>query len=253
MRFATKLSETGKLNLDKRRICLTLWLKTQSSENPELRFSDEDIVDEFATFFVAGMDTTAHVIDMIFYNLCQHPQYRPSLEKEIAEIYNASETKTTEMLQKMDVLHSMMKETLRMYSPAPFISLRNAIEDNKILDLNIKKGDRVDADLFAIFFDEKIFTNPTEFNPERWRDPNFKYDPYAFVPFSAGARNCIGQHLAVIEAKVIISEFMNRFDFKMKDGYKLKMTFRLVYEPEEHILLDLTRIGNLKVSEPKEE
>ena len=215
-------------------------LKTQSSGDPELNFSDQDIIDTLATFYMTGMDTSANLIGMLFYCLSQQPEYLKDLEEERAATYNREENKTADMLQKMDALHAMCKETLRMYSPFPHVPFRVCLADHTLGDIKLKKGDLVEADLFATFFDEKYFVNPKVFNPNRWRDPNFKLDPYAFIPFSAGPKNCIGQHLAMMETKVIVSEILNRFDFKLRDYYKLKMALKGVYEPEEDMLFSLT-------------
>ena len=65
-------------------------------------------------------------------------------------------------------------------------------------------------------------------------------DSWMFTPFSGGPRNCIGQHLAIIEAKIIISEYLNMFDLKLQDGYKLKMGPKFLYEPVDQLLFDLT-------------
>ena len=61
------------------------------------------------------------------------------------------------------------------------------------------------------------------------------------TPFSAGPRNRIDQHLAVFELKIIISEFLERLNFKLKDGYQLKMISRLTYEPFDSLVLELSR------------
>jgi len=80
---------------------------------------------------------------------------------------------------------------------------------------------------------KRHFSKPEEFNPARWRDTSGKLDTYAYTPFSAGPRNCIGQHLP------IIAEFLKKFDFKLKEGYKLKMLIRFLYELSDELALEL--------------
>ena len=216
-------------------------IETQKLDSVDERLSDEEIVNEFIAFFFAGMDTTANVASMMLYNLTQYPEYLEPLEKERNETYSTEEKKTASVLQKMDLLNSFIKETMRFYNPAPGITFRVATEDHKLLDLDIKKGDVLRGDLFASYFDEAHFKNPHEFNPKRFMDPNFKLELSVFTPFSAGPRNCIGQHLAVFELKIIISEFLERFNFKLKDGCHLKMISRLTYEPFDPLILELSR------------
>ncbi|RZK09917.1 MAG: cytochrome P450 [Flavobacterium sp.] len=214
-------------------------LKTQQSDVADEAMSDEDIINEFITFFAAGMDTTGHLIGMALYNLTQHPQYLQTLQQERDELFNKGVDLTADKLQKMDILHAFLKETLRIHTPIPLMLNRRAIKAHKLLDLDIPEGMLVKPDFFSTMFDEKHFENPYEFNPNRWRENTEKSDPYAYTPFSAGPRNCIGQHLAIMEAKIILSEFLERFDFKLKEGYKLKMTHRFLHEPYDELLFEL--------------
>jgi len=225
---------------DKPHDLLTLLLDSQNSDDIEHRYSDEDIVNEFITFFVAGMDTTGHLIGMALYNLTQNPQYLDELKTERNLTYNREHQVTAETLQKMDTLHCVLKETLRMHTPAPTSFLRVSLEDHMIGDLKVKKGELVRADFCFLFNNPKHFSEPSKFDIDRWRNNESKLDPYAFIPFSAGSRNCIGQHLAIIESKIIISEFLEKFDFKLQDGYKLKMILRFLYEPEQDLFLELS-------------
>jgi len=219
---------------------LSSLLATQDSPDPELRLSDKEIVDEFITFFIAGMDTTGHLIGMALYNLTQHPEELEKLKAEIATTYDKDENPTTDTLQTMDELHNVLKETLRMYTPAPMTFFRVALVDHKIGELEIKKGTWVRPFFISVFFDEKHFSNPEQFNPSRWKDPAGKLDAHAFTPFSAGPRNCLGQHLAIVESKIIVAEFLKKFDFKLKERYKLKMQMRFLYEPSEDLIFELT-------------
>jgi len=215
-------------------------LATQKSEDPEQRLSDIEILDEFLTFFVAGMDTTGHLVGMALYNLTQNPEYFSKLKQERDSAYTKQPIVNADIVQEMEELHCFLRETLRFHSPAPMTFVRLALSDHEILDLKIKKGTWIKPDFFTLFFDEKFFNDPWKFNPERWKENKNKLDPYAFTPFSAGPRNCIGQHLAIMEAKIIISEFLEKFDIKLRDGYKPRMIFRFLYEPEEDVPLRLT-------------
>lgn len=91
--------------------------------------------------------------------------------------------------------------------------------------------------------DPKVFPNPHSFIPERWLEEKkqTERDIYSFLPFSAGKKNCIGQHLAKLETKLIVSMFVKRFDFTLIEGFDLKMISRFLYEPEQPIFINLKK------------
>ena len=219
---------------------LSVLLRTQESGDDNMTFTDEEIVHEFLTFFAAGMDTTGHLVGMTLYALAKHPQYLEELKSERDRTYNREKNVNSDDLQDMNFLHCVLKETLRMYTPVPILGAKVAKEDHKLVDLDIKKGDLVRPILITPCNDEKYFESPEQFMPNRWRDETKKVDSHAFIPFSAGPRNCIGQHLAIIEAKTIVSELLEKFDFKLQDGYELKMLNRFLYEPADDVKLVLT-------------
>mmetsp|Transcript_20086 Transcript_20086/g.28299 ORF Transcript_20086/g.28299 Transcript_20086/m.28299 type:complete len:111 (-) Transcript_20086:31-363(-) len=107
----------------------------------------------------------------------------------------------------------------------------------------IPKGTTVLGMFLANHFNPKYFREPEQFNPSRWLPENqtddLKKNVHAYIPFSSGPRNCIGQHMALVEARVILGIFMKTFDYKITEGYKLRMSVGFLYEPMEPLTLEL--------------
>ena len=100
----------------------------------------------------------------------------------------------------MKYLNCVFHETLRIYQPANGIFFREAQYDHYLNDVPIKKGTVMALSSLSCHYNEKNFENPFEFIPERWEKGEGNNimvpKPYSWLPFSAGARSCIGQHLA---------------------------------------------------------
>jgi len=220
---------------------LGVLLETQNASKSEEHFTDDDIVNEFVTFFIAGMDTTGHLTTMALYLLTQNPQSFSKLQEEVDQVYSKTDPVTIEDLGHMDYMQCVLKETMRLYTPAPTIFPRIAQNDHTLGDLNIKKGTSVRPTPLYNFASPKYFEDPREFKPERWLIKKEQdLEPFVFIPFSAGPRNCIGQHMAMIESKIIISEFIKKFKFNMSErDFDLVMTFSFLYRPKSHIEMDL--------------
>jgi len=221
---------------------LDLLLDAQQN-NVEDAMSDEEIIDEFASFFMAGMDTTGHLTTMMTYNLCTHPQLIDTLREEINSHYKGKDLSlTVEDLNSMSLLNLVVKETLRFNSPSNGIFFRETLIDHRLGDIMMKKGTLFGTQVMANNFNPKNYEDPEKFDPYRWSEErNKNLRPYAYVPFSAGSRNCIGQHMSQIEAKIIMSEFLQRYECKISDGYVHKMTTRFVYEPHNTLYVDLKK------------
>ncbi len=208
----------------------------------EEHFSDKDIVDEFITFFSAGMDTTAHLVSLGLYYLTVYPKYLAKVIEEVDRLYNDGEELTLDGLQKMDFIMAFLKETLRVGNPAPLIFPREALQDHYLEDVKIRKGATVTVGIVGNHLSNSYFKDSDSFYPERWFEENTIKDAYAYIPFSGGARNCIGQHLSLIEAKIMVCEFVRRYSFKMSDDdYKLRMTVRFMHEPEQELEMNITK------------
>jgi cytochrome P450 len=180
---------------------------------------------------------------MTLYALTQNPKALERLREEIKQIYDPMNDEISiDRLNKMDYLTAILKETLRMYNPAAFgPAFRNATKDHKLGDLDIKKDTIVGVAAIYTSFHAKYFDDPFVYRPERWIEkPNIS-DAFAYTPFWGGPRNCIGQHLAMIELKIILCEFVRMFDFEQIKDYVLKMNSMKGYGPDDKMPMNLTK------------
>uniref|UniRef100_T1GY74 Cytochrome P450 n=1 Tax=Megaselia scalaris TaxID=36166 RepID=T1GY74_MEGSC len=161
--------------------------------------SDQDIEDEVNTFLFAGHDTTSHTLGFFLYNVAKHPEVQEKLYEEIINVFGSipeNTELTTRKLNELKYLEAVIKESMRLYSTTP---------------------------------SEKLFKDPETFKPDRFlankSEEKELINPFAFTPFSAGPRNCIGQKFALLEMKTII--------LKTITTYKLS----LAYPDKELVLL----------------
>ena len=206
--------------------------------------TEKELIANFIVFFIAGTETTGHTANNAVYFLSQYPEVKEKAMKEIESCWDGKSPLTLEIIQKMDYLHALIEETLRLGGPTMMLFPRVAMQDHYLKDVPIKKGTIVFPLFQPSMLSEKHFKDPCTFKPERWIRGSEFYerpsDPFAFVPFSAGARNCIGQHMAMIEAKIILCHFLKKFEFRLTEGYKLEMVGRFLVEPKDPMTFHLT-------------
>lgn len=91
----------------------------------------------------------------------------------------------------------------------------------------------------------KYFSEPDEFKPERWLSEQAKEtNAYAYIPFSAGPRNCIGQHLSILEAMLITINIIKRYDVILNPNKQLRFKQSLLRTPADHDLVFLRKLKN---------
>ena len=229
---------------------LTLLLQGQKEQKGTSdEYSDEEILHEFVTFFFAGMDTTGHMMTLATYFFSQQSEeVQKAVLKEANELAQAGANLTSELLHKAETIHAFLKETLRMVPPTPNLLPREVVTETlQIEDLTIKKGTMVNVPFVAYNYNPKYHPDPYRFNMYRWIQghPDFEEavqkNPFIYTPFSAGPRNCIGQHLAMMEGKIIWSIFLSTYNFTVPAEYKMHYKVTTLYGPRETLYIDIEK------------
>ncbi|KAG5883146.1 hypothetical protein JTB14_033397 [Gonioctena quinquepunctata] len=173
---------------------------------------DQGIRDEVNTFMFEGYDTTSASLSFILMLFANHRNWQDLIYREVIEIIGESgEPPTLKNLNDMKIMERFIKESLRLYPSVPFIG-RVFEEDMVINGYLLPKGEPVHFHIFDIHRNPKYWTDPEIFDPDRFLPDNcVDRHPFAYVPFSAGPRNCIGQKFAILEQKAVLCGILKNF------------------------------------------
>ncbi|KND04552.1 uncharacterized protein SPPG_00277 [Spizellomyces punctatus DAOM BR117] len=203
---------------------------------------EQDILDEVNTFLFEGHDTTASGLVWIMYALAKYPEFQELARKEVDGVLDGKTELEHDELGKLPFTTMFVKECLRMYPPVPLISRRLPatfqIPNTPTLpsSIPVPEGGQCDMFIYALHHDPTLWPNPSEFDPYRFTPENSAgRDPYAFVPFSAGPRNCIGQNFAMGELKTVTARVLKRFELVEEKGFEPKPLFRFVLRSENGV------------------
>ncbi|XP_045444893.1 cytochrome P450 4V2 isoform X1 [Pipistrellus kuhlii] len=225
----------------KRKAFLDLLLNVVDDEGNKL--SHESIREEVDTFMFEGHDTTAAGINWALYLLGCYPEVQKKVGNELDEVFgNSDRPVTLEDLKKLKYLECVIKETLRVFPSVPIIA-RELNEDCDVGGYILTKGSQLLIIPYALHRDPRYFPDPEEFKPERFFPENSTgRHPYAYVPFSAGPRNCIGQRFAMMEEKVILSCILRHFWVEStQKREELGLAGELILRPTTGIWIKLKR------------
>ena len=170
----------------------------------------EDVLNETQIFLVGGFDTVAAALSWCLFMLGSNPDIQEKAYKEAKQIKDL-DLPTQDALKEMKYIECVIKETLRIHPSAPIIS-REIEEDIEIEGVVYPKNSILAFCILAMQRDEKNWQDPLAFKPERFLSVDGQRNPFAFVPFSGGPRNCIGQRFAMVELKLTLYHLLLNFE-----------------------------------------
>ncbi|MGZ3617338.1 MAG: cytochrome P450 [Ktedonobacteraceae bacterium] len=210
----------------------------QAKDEDGKPMSDDQLLAECLTLFGAGHETTATSLSWTWYLLCQHPEIYQKVQEEVDSILQGR-TPTYEDLARLPYCLQVFKEAMRLYPPAYLLS-RRALREVEIDGYHIPKDMVVLYAPYTLHRREEYFPEPEKFDPERFLPEREKQLPrYAFVPFGAGPRICIGMYFAMMEGHLLLATLAQRVSFSLVPSQTV------VPDPIHH--LTLRPMGEVKV------
>ncbi|XP_071984534.1 cytochrome P450 4B1-like [Engystomops pustulosus] len=176
---------------------------------------EEDLRAEMDTFMFEGHSATASGISWILYCLAKYPEHQEKCREEIRDVLGERTTVEWDDLDKLQYTTMCIKEGLRLYPPVPAVS-RQLKEPITFPDgRSLPEGTYILLCIYAINRCPTVWEDPEVFDPLRFTTENiYKRHSYAYVPFSAGGRKCIGQNFALNEMKVAVALTLQRFELR---------------------------------------
>ncbi|XP_041421152.1 cytochrome P450 3A21-like isoform X1 [Xenopus laevis] len=203
--------------------------------------SDTEIMAQSLIFIMAGYETTSTTLMFLTYHLARHPDVQKKLEEEIDTLLPNKAPPTYEALMKMEYMDMVINESLRVLPPTIRIE-RVCKKTMEINGVTIPAGVVIVVPLFALHLNPEVWPEPDHFQPERFSKENQKnQDPYNFLPFGTGPRNCIGMRFASVSMKVALTLLLQNFRFETcKDTPDpLKVCTKGNLKPTKPIILNL--------------
>ncbi|GBL94543.1 Cytochrome P450 4V2 [Araneus ventricosus] len=207
VRYLSMGSETDK---GKRRTLLEVLLQLHLVDH---ELTEEDVRNEVDTFALGGHDTAAVTISWALYLIGLYPNIQAKIHQELDSIFGEGTDKeiTEDDLNQLHYLDCVIKETHRLYPPVPMFG-RHVEEESSICGHTIPKGASCFVLSYFLHRDEDVFPDPEKFDPDRFSPENFRKIPeFAYIPFSAGPRNCIGYRFATMEVKILVATVLRNF------------------------------------------
>ncbi|KAL5015475.1 hypothetical protein ScPMuIL_009745 [Solemya velum] len=195
----------------------------------------EEIRNEVDTFLFEGHDTTSSALSWILYSLADNPQFQDRVQCELDEVLGDRDEIEWSDLPKMEYLTMCIKEGMRLHSPVPFVQ-RQGTKPVQMDDILFPAGTTFTIHIYNLHHNPEIWDRPFQYTPDRFSTENsHKRDSYAFCPFSAGPRNCIGQNFAMNEEKVILAKILKKYKIHLDPKHTVRHKLAGVMRAENGI------------------
>ncbi|PIN06972.1 Cytochrome P450 CYP4/CYP19/CYP26 subfamily [Handroanthus impetiginosus] len=236
-----ELIEKSRKSRENQKSLLTLLMAPYKNEDGiEERLDIEEIMDECKTFYFAGKETTANLLTWALLLLAFHQEWQIRARDEVLLTCRDNARPSAVNLSEFRLLSMIMNETLRLYPPAVAL-MRQASQNIKLGSLDIPADTQFFIAMTAVHHDtERWGDDANDFNPLRFAEP--RKHLASFFPFGLGHRICVGQNLAVVEAKIVLAMILQQYSFVISPSYVHAPMQSMTLQPQYGVQLLFRRI-----------
>lgn len=160
--------------------------------------------------------------------LINHPKVLKQAKEELDTNIGKDKWVQESDIKNLKYLQAIIKETLRLYPPAPLTGIREATDDCHVAGYKVTKGTRLFINLWKLQRDPLVWSNPNKFQPERFFNihdqiDNFQNQEFGYLPFSYGRRSCAGATFGMQVLHLTLARLIQGFDINTKDGGPVDM------------------------------
>ncbi|MEZ4251820.1 MAG: cytochrome P450 [Polyangiales bacterium] len=209
--------------------------------------SDRQLRDEVLTLVMAGHETTANALTWTFHLLSKHPEVLRKVEAEVdREVGDGPLDAAT--LGRLTYVEQVVKEAMRLYPPAWIIE-RDALEDDVLPSgAKLPKGQTVAVCTYALHRNPRLWESPEGFDPDRFSpERSAGRSKFAYLPFGAGPRVCLGGHFALLEAKLLVAAVARRHRLDLVAGHPIGLDAGVTLRPAHGMRMHVRRRGGATV------
>eukprot|EP01102_Stenamoeba_stenopodia_P005084 TRINITY_DN15592_c0_g1_i1.p1 TRINITY_DN15592_c0_g1~~TRINITY_DN15592_c0_g1_i1.p1 ORF type:complete len:496 (+),score=139.14 TRINITY_DN15592_c0_g1_i1:173-1660(+) len=206
-----------------------LGLMLQSAEDEV--FTDRQVRDNVFVFFIAGHETTAGALSSALYSMGLYPKEQAKLLEEVNKLEGA--VPTYDNATRFEYIQAFTKEVMRVYTPAALI-LRETVKDMQLGDYVIPEKTKVALNIHGIHHSPTLWKDPEVFNPARFLQKSTSDsddDRSSWMGFGTGPRACIGNNFSLLEQKLFLAMFLQRFEVEQCPDYELKLPIAGIMRP----------------------
>ncbi|XP_058426540.1 cytochrome P450 3A12-like [Diceros bicornis minor] len=245
-----RIKESRLKDKEKRVDFLQLMINSQNSKELDTHkaLSDLELIAQSIIFIFAGYEPISTSLSFLIYFLATHPDVQQKLQEEIDATFPDKAPVTYDALVQMEYLDMVLNESLRLFPIAGRLE-RVCKKDLELGGVFIPKGTVVMVPTFSLHREPEFWPEPEEFHPERFsKDNKDSINPYIYMPFGSGPRNCIGMRFAVVNMKLAVVRLLQNFSFKpcKETQIPLKLGTQGLIQPEKPIVLKVeSRAGTV--------